>query len=133
MRSVAAVIASSLALSACGAAKQEDKFSGEQANVAKVISQLQSDGEKRKPDDICSKLLAKALQDKIAAAGSNCAAEMKKAIEDADTFKLDVQSVKITGDNATAIVKGTDHGKGVLRTFTFARDGGTWKITSFGS
>jgi len=133
LRAAAPALLSVLVATGCGPTSSTAKFSGESKSVAQVVSDLQSDGERRKPDDICNKLLAKGLQERISAAGTSCGAEMKKAIEDADTFKLDVQKVKVTGTTATAIVKGTNRGKDVIRTFELVKEGGAWKLSSFGS
>ena len=58
---------------------------------------------------------------------------MKKAIEDADAFDLEVQDVTISGTKATAREKGPDEGDGVLRTLALQKVGGAWRIDSFGS
>src|SRR4051812_16189767 len=89
-------------LAACGQPSSASKFKGDEADVAKVVESLQTDGERAKADDICSKVLARALQDRIAVTGSTCGAEMKKAIEDADRFELEVQSVTVNGATASA-------------------------------
>jgi hypothetical protein len=58
---------------------------------------------------------------------------MDKAIKDADDFGLDVEDVTISGDTATAKVKGKNRGKDEVRTFRFERDGSTWRATDLGS
>ena len=134
MRGAAALsIAALLCLAGCGQTSSATKFSGAEGDVAQVVEDLQSDGKSNKPDDICTNLLAMALQERIATTGSSCAAEMKKAIDDADAFDLEVQTVSVQGATATARVKGSNEGKGVMRTFTFAREGARWRIVSFGS
>jgi hypothetical protein len=131
---LAAVGIAAVSLAACGTKSTNvSQFSGEQKNVAQVVAALQKDGQQSKPDDICSKLLASSLQERIKAAGSSCGAEMKKAIDDADAFDLEVRTVDVNGNSATATVHGSDQGKGVTRTFQFTKEGGQWRISDFGA
>jgi hypothetical protein len=126
------IAALAVVLAACGQPSSATKFKGDEQGVAQTIEDLQTGGERNKADDICTNLLAKAMQDRIAAPGSSCAAEMKKAIEDADAFNLEVQDVTVTGATATARVKGTND-KTIVRTFRLAKEGGRWRIVDFGS
>jgi hypothetical protein len=57
---------------------------------------------------------------------------MDKAIKDADDFELDVEDVTISGDKATAKVKGRDRDEDVVRDFEFVREGKDWRATSLG-
>jgi hypothetical protein len=107
-------------------------FSGAEKDVATVVGNLATDGQRRKESDICDALLSRALAAKVAQGGQSCAEEMKKAIEDADQFTLDVQSVNVTGTSATARVKSTDRSSDVFRTFRFVQENGGWRIDSFG-
>jgi hypothetical protein len=122
-----------LALGGCGAAttsSSSSKFSGEQAQVAKVVDQLSSAGRSKDAAKICNDLLAPALVAQISSAGADCESEMKKAIEDADDYDLEVQSVKITGNKAQAQVRQGKHGQ--VATFSFDRENGGWRATSLG-
>jgi hypothetical protein len=135
MRPLAALLVAcaSLGLAACGQASTAGTFTGEEKSVEGVIEDLQQAGKRQKADDVCNTLLTAALQAKVAAAGKSCGAEMKKAIEDADAFDLEVQDVTISGTKATARVKGPDEGDGVVRTMTLQKVGGAWRIDSFGT
>jgi hypothetical protein len=126
------IAALALLLGACGQPSSATKFKGDQQAVAQVVENLQTDGERNKPDDICANLLTKAMQDRIATPGSSCGAEMKKVIQDADAFNLDVQSVTIAGATATAQVKNTDH-KALVQTFKLTKEASGWRIEDFGS
>ena len=133
-RALAGLGFAALSLAACGPATTNTaKFTGEQRNVAQVVADLQKDGQGNKADDICTDLLSKDLQERIKAAGSTCGAEMKKAIQDADGFELDVRTVTVNGSSATAVIHGSDQGKGVTRTFTFVKQADGWRIKDFGS
>jgi hypothetical protein len=135
MRLPAAILAAgaALALGACGQASTAGKFTGQKETVATVIEDLQRDGQRKKADDICEKLLTQELQDKVKAGSATCAAEMKKALDDADAFDLEVQTVTINGTTASARVKGKDEGDGVIRTLDLEKVGDSWRIASFGT
>jgi hypothetical protein len=121
-----------LALAGCGTQGQTssvDNFTNtDERAVAQKVEDLEDAGKSNKPDDICSNILAKALVSQLDAAGTDCPTEMKKAIEDANDFALDVRKVTITGATATADVKqGQD---GPTEKMEFARENGQWRATS---
>jgi hypothetical protein len=122
-----------LPLAACGAAGQsssDSKFSGEQAKVAQVVDDLASAGRAHKPATICSDILSKQVVAELKSAGGDCETEMKAAIEDASDFDLEVRSVKVTGNSATAQVRQGD--KGQLSTFSFVKENGDWRASALG-
>jgi hypothetical protein len=126
----AAVLA--LALSGCGAAtsSQNSKFKGEQQNVVKVVDSLAQAGSRGDAEKICTEILAKQLVDELKSAGGDCETEMKAAIEDASDFDLQVRSVKVTGNTATAQVRQGD--KGQLHAYSFVKENGDWRATALG-
>src|SRR4051795_2234588 len=106
-------------------------FSGQQAQVAQVVSDLAKDGQRKDAQKICTEILARELVDKLNQAGTSCGQEMDKAIADADDFDLSVQKVTVDGTSAIAVVRrGKD---GPTATFRFVREGGKWKATDFGT
>jgi PBP1b-binding outer membrane lipoprotein LpoB len=122
-----------LALSGCAQAQPSsvDKFTGAEAEVAQKVEDLEKAGKTNKPDDICSDILAKALVDQLKAGGTDCSTEMKKAIEDADDFDLEVLDVNITGTTATARVR--RGGDGPTETMQFTRENKQWRATALSS
>jgi hypothetical protein len=134
-RSLAALplVVAALASGCTGSASSTSDFQGEQKQVADVVEKLQSAGETGDAKEICEQLLAKSLADEIRAAGSSCEQELEKAIDDADDFDLEVESVEITGNTATARVKGRDRGADRVVTFEFEREGSSWRATSLGA
>jgi hypothetical protein len=120
-----------LAVAGCGAQAEPssvEKFQGEERAVAQKIEDLQEAGESRKPDDICSEILARSLVRQLEAAGADCVDEMETAIDDADDYDLDVQDVTISGSTATAEVRrGAD---GPTVTMEFTRENDQWRATS---
>jgi hypothetical protein len=123
-----------LAVAGCGAQAEPssvEKFRGEERAVAQTIEDLQEAGESRKPDDICSEILARSLVRRLEAAGADCVDEMEKAIDDADDYDLDVQHVTISGSTATAEVRRGTDGPTVM--MEFARENNQWRATSLSS
>jgi hypothetical protein len=131
-RFVPAVLAV-LALSGCAQAQPSsvDKFTGAEAEVAQKVEDLEKAGKANNPDDICSDILAKALVDQLKAGGTDCSTEMKKAIEDADDFDLEVLDVNVTGTTATARVRRGDDGP--TETMEFTRENKQWRATALSS
>jgi uncharacterized cupredoxin-like copper-binding protein len=127
------LVLAALASGCAGNASSTGNFQGEEKQVADVVEKLQSAGETGDAKEICDDLLAKSLADQIKAAGSTCEQELDKAIKDADDFDLEVQDVAITGNTATAKVKGRDRGADRVRTFQFEKFGSSWRATALGA
>jgi hypothetical protein len=132
-----AVLAVPLVLAAlatgCGASSSSaDDFEGEEKLVADVVEKLQSAGETGNAAEICNEVLARQLRDQIQEAGASCESELDKAIDDADDYELEVEAVTISGNSATAKVKGRDRGEERVRDFEFVREGRNWRATSLG-
>jgi hypothetical protein len=121
-----------LALAGCGTASQSssvDNFSDpNERAIAQKIEDLEDAGKRNKPDDICSDILSARLVSELDSAGTDCATEMKKAIEDANEFDLDVTKVTVNGDTATATVRRGDDGP--TEEMQFAREKGQWRATA---
>ena len=131
----ATALALAALLAGCGSSTSSSSsgFSGEEKKVADVVEQLQSDGESRDAKGICEDVLASALVKQIQQAGSTCEVEIDKAIRDADDYDLEVQDVTVTGDTATAKVKGRVGDADQVREFKFVREKAGWRATDLGS
>jgi hypothetical protein len=127
-RTLAIAAALTLGLSACGAAQSKPET--EQEKVTKVVDALASAGSRQDAKRICTDILAKQLVAELKSAGGDCVTEMDRAIKDASDYDLQVTSVKITGNNATAQVRQGKDGK--TATFTFVKEGGAWKASALG-
>ena len=107
------------------------KFRGEQRLVANTIEDFESAASKGDQDQICRDLLARPLVVRYTEHGGTCEAAVDGALKDTDSFGLTVESVRITGTNATARVK-ADRGKNdVLRTINLVKEGPGWRISEF--
>jgi hypothetical protein len=128
---VAAVLGMAGCTSTGGSSSSSAKFTGAQGAVAKVVSDLQQAGERKNANKVCTEILARKLVDTLGQEGTSCSQEIKKAMDDTDDFKLEVQRVAVTGSTATAVVRSGDDGP--TSTFRFVREGGRWKASDFGS
>jgi dihydroxyacetone kinase len=127
-----ALVLASGALAGCAATPQTSArgFKGDEKAVAQVVDDLQSAGQRKQPDKICSDVLAAKLVDQLKAGGTNCVDEMDKAITDSDDFDLKVTDVTVTGSTASAKVRqGKD---GPTATWQFAKERNGWRATSLG-
>jgi hypothetical protein len=104
-----ALLALPATLAACaassGSTASADAARGDQRAAATAVEDLESAASKGDQDRICRTLLAPALVRRLSSAGRGCPATVDVAIKNSDTFELDVQAVRITGDKATARVK----------------------------
>jgi hypothetical protein len=124
-----------LGLAACGTTTTTNstgaKLSGAQKDVADLVSKLATAGRRGDADTICNDILSKQLLTELKSAGGDCRTEMKNAIRDASDYDLQVTSVKVNGDNATAQVR--QGKKGPVATFTFVKESGGWRASALGS
>src|SRR5213079_23145 len=99
------------------------KFRGEQRLVANTIEDFESAASKGDQDQICRDLLAKPLIATYAKHGGTCEHAVDGALKDTDSFGLTVESVRVSGTDATARVK-ADRGKNdVFRTINLVKEG----------
>jgi hypothetical protein len=96
-------------LAACapssGSKNSAGDFRGDQRAVATTVEDLESAAKDGDENRICRDLLAPALVRRLASGQGGCPAAVDTAIKNADTFAIDVQYVRITGNTATARVK----------------------------
>ncbi len=136
MRRLSLLLATIAALAAAGCGQSEtagtdvEQFQGEQKAVAQVVADLQEAGEAQDAEKICNDILAPSLVRQIAAAGADCAAEMKKSIQDADDFQLETKKVTVNGTRAVAEVTGQAGDADRTVTFKFVKEGGKWRAES---
>ncbi|QEC46570.1 nuclear transport factor 2 family protein [Baekduia soli] len=132
---IALLVASAAALSACGQTTKDSAkdFQGDQKAVAQTVEDLQKAGAKRDSGRICSRILAPALVDTISkVTRSSCESGLKTALDDADTFELQVEKVTVSGSTASALVTSSGGGQERTDTLTLQKVGSAWKISSLG-
>ena len=129
-RLVAFALFLALALAGCGGTNDSaGEFEGAEQDVARAIEDLEEAGQEDEPRRICQALLAEAVVENIEAAGGDCTEAVDKALDQADTFTLTVESVRVTGDTARARVEtGADEEK--IETLELVREDDAWRISS---
>jgi ketosteroid isomerase-like protein len=128
--SLAAVLAAALLAGCAGQATNDaaDDYQGEKKAVAQVIDDLAAAGRDRDAKEICTSILAESVVDKLRQGKSDCQDALSDQLADASDFQLDVESIQVSGDTATAKVKAPVDGKDVVQTLTFQREGRTWRL-----
>lgn len=124
-----------LTLVGCGQTQSSaGKFDGQDKAVADVVEDLQTAAQQRKPQDICSNVLARAFADRLKASGSDCVRELDKVVRDADDFELEVTDVTVNGSTATAKVKARRGDReNAETTYTLVREDRDWRLSSLGA
>jgi hypothetical protein len=118
------------ASTASGGGNTSGDFKGAQHDVASTVEDLQSAGSKGDQDEVCSRLLATSLVDRLEARGG-CRKVVDAALKDVDTSDLKVRSVRITGTTAVAQVT-TDTGDHAKPSrIALVQQGGRWRISGF--
>jgi copper chaperone CopZ len=118
-----------LVLAACGTTTSTASFKGTEHEVAQTIANLQADitaGEQKK---VCANDLAGAVVTRLGGT-KGCESTIKNQIGEIDNTELQVESVKVSGERATAGVKSVYQGKKRLKTVALVKEGGKWKIAS---
>lgn len=123
-------LALALGLAACGNTTSTGKFSGEKQKVAETISNLQSDATSGNAKKACSNDLSKAVAKRLEAKGSTCVKALESQLKQVDTFTMTVESISVSGSEATAKVKSSWSGKERVSTVSFVKEGGSWKVDS---
>jgi hypothetical protein len=104
-----ALLVLALLLAACapssGSSDSSGDFRGDQRAAATTVEDLESAAAKGDQDKICRDLLAPALVARLSSPQRGCPAAVDNALKNADVVALDVQSVRIAGNRATARVK----------------------------
>ncbi len=116
-------------LGACASTTSTSSFKGEQHAVAQAVSNLQSHATALEAKKICGEDLAATNVARLNAATGGCKQAIETQLKEIDSFETTVESIKISGDRATAQVKSIDSGKNAIATLTLVKEGGKWKIS----
>lgn len=128
---VGLALALSLGAGACGETASTSSFKGESHNVAQAVADLQSDVTARDEKKLCQNDLAAAVTARLRS-GGGCQAVLKKHLLQIDAPTLTIESISVTGSNATARVKNTYSGKDRISTLTLVKEAGRWKVSGTG-
>jgi hypothetical protein len=106
------------------------RFKGAERDVAQTVSDLTDAARDKDGGRACSQLLSRAL---VSSLGPGCAKALKEQFDDADAFKLDVRSITVEGDRATARVTSDFDGHKRATTLPLVRERGGWRIDRLSS
>lgn len=123
-----------LALAGCSGQKKNDSaadFSGDQKAVAQVVDDLSNAGSDKDTKEICATIFAPEVADQLKQGDNDCQSVVEEQLKDANAFDLDVTSVKVTGDTATARVTSKYDGQDEVKTLRFRKDGQAWRLVGF--
>ena len=118
-----------LALAACGGTGGDSatEFEGAERDVAQTIEDLEEAGQEDEPRRICQALLSRELVQRIEDSGEDCTKAIEKALDQADSFALTVESVRVTGNRARVRVEtGIDEEQ--IETIELVRENRSWRI-----
>jgi hypothetical protein len=121
-------------LSGCAQSSSDDDvdFKGEQKLVANVVDDLTDAGRDKDGDAVCGLLAAELIKKIRATAGgkASCAEAVDDALDDADSFRIHVKSVKIDGTSATAVVESEENDDEIRDTLSFVKESSRWKLSA---
>jgi hypothetical protein len=130
--SATALLLAAAAATGCGAGTTSedtsDRFQGQERLVANTVENLQSAADDGENAEICRDLLSRAFAARMAEAAAGCPAAVDAALEDADSNELDVRSVRIAGDRATARMRLETGDRDRFVNMTLVRQGNGWRI-----
>jgi hypothetical protein len=129
---LAATVLAAAGCTASGSTSSAGNFEGAEKDVAKVVDDLETAGERQDADRICSEILARDLVSRLDAEGTSCGQEITNATKEADEFAVTVRDVTVTGNAATASVREGTGDNGPTKTLRFVREDGRWKLAELG-
>ena len=119
-------------MAACANTVSTSAFKGEQQQVAQAVSRLQNHATALEAKNICNEDLTSTKVARLNTATGGCKHAIETQLKEIDSFETTVESVKISGDHATAQVKSIHSGKNTLQTLTLVKEGGKWRISGVG-
>lgn len=119
-----------LGLAACGETVATGSFKGEEEKVAQRISKFQSDASKGDERALCREDLAAPVTARLGASESSCQRAIKDQLTQIEVFTLSIDSITLSGERASAVVKSTYAGKIRPSTLSLVKEGGSWKISA---
>jgi hypothetical protein len=134
IRIAPAALLAVLALSACSTTQTSSvssSFTGTSHDVAQAVVNFQSDANGGNDTSICSNDLSSGLLSKLqqSAPGQSCTTTVHNQLGEIDDYTLTVQSIKVNGTSATAVVKDVRAGKTHYDTLRLLKQGTVWKIS----
>ena len=107
------------------------RFQGDAKAVAQTLDDFSAAGRKKDGQRACAELLSHRRVDALDKA-AGCRKAMEDQFGDADVFKLDVKSIQVSGDRASARVLSDFDGHQRASTILLVREDRRWRLDSVG-
>jgi hypothetical protein len=107
------------------------RFQGASKDVAKALDDLTDAARRKDGQRACAQLLSRRIVDALDKAGG-CQKAMKEQFGDADVSTLDVKSIQVDGDRATARVESDFDGDKRVSTIPLVRESNSWRVDQTG-
>jgi hypothetical protein len=116
----------------CGAAgSSAGDFEGAEEEVAQVVEDVEQAATEDEPRRVCTQLLARPLAQRL---GRNCLRVVQSAFDQADTYALKVDDVRVTDNRARArVLTGRDEDPDEAETLELVREANGWRLASLGA
>jgi hypothetical protein len=106
------------------------RFKGASKAVATTLKDLADAGRKKDGARVCAQLLSQRRVDALDRGNGSCRSALDNQLDDADVFDMDVDSIRVAGQRATARVRSTYNGHKVARTVGFVFEQRRWRLDS---
>ena len=112
-----------------GASNNAKNFKGDQNAVAKTIDDFSSAVRNSDEKKICSDLLASTLVTRLDASAQKCTGAVSDQLDAAGDTKLDVKTIRVTGNRASATVVSKVDGHDRTQTLSLVNENGSWRLS----
>jgi hypothetical protein len=106
------------------------KYSGAEKGVATTLNDLADAGRKKDGARVCSQLLSARRVDQLDKTAGSCKSALDDQLGDADVFDMDVDSIRVAGNRATARVRSNFDGHKQPRTLGLVLEQNRWRLDS---
>ena len=108
-----------------------DDFAGVEAQVASAVEDLEESAAAGDEEAVCGDRLTKELAASIKARQLICSTLLADALDDVDSFELEVTKVTVTGTTAKAEVLAGSGDAEERATLTLQKVGPAWRVSAF--
>jgi hypothetical protein len=133
-RRIAPLLLLALLVGGCSAAGSSGvdtkKYNGASKAVATTLNDLADAGRKKDGGRVCSQLLSSRRVDQLDRTAGSCRSALDNQLDDADVFDMDVDSIRVAGNRATARVRSNFDGHKQPRTLGLVLEQNHWRLDS---
>jgi hypothetical protein len=127
------LLAAAAIVAGCGGqqASSAEDFEGAEREVVQTIERLGEAGDEGRTREICGQLLATTVVERLRESDQDCERVVARALDQADTYDLEVTDVRVEGERARARVQAGDDEDNV-DVLELVRQDGRWRVASLG-